>query len=233
MKNPLLLAVITGLLAPMLRAQTSPATPIQPASVKPAAYFRAMGVEFAPDGLFYQVGSNNVPLTIMPGMRSAPLGYSGSSPLVFFRQVPGTDGRITNQPVVAVNLSGTGSLPLLVFHKPVAANVPPVVTVYPEDGAAFPSGTVRILNEGTVPLVAKVDGKPLQIAPRSSKDQSASQDVFTVEISSVVAGREQLLFNANVGMVPGRRILFLVGPAPKEGAPVIVQRLLDSAPASR
>jgi hypothetical protein len=243
-KRPLTFIILQLLLAAVAMSQTPVASPAAPlpaskpaapagvlAPAKPTAFFRVIGMDYAPDGLLYQLGSNAVSLNVPVGVRSMPLGYSGANPLVFFREVNGADGRKSNQPVLSVDLSGAGSLPLLVFHKPVSPTTPPVVTVYAEDASALPAGTVRILNEGTKPLVAKVGGKPLAVPPRGLKDQAGMQDVFEVSISSSGPKGEEILFNSNVGIVPRARIVFLVGPQPKDGSPVQIQRLLDGTPA--
>lgn len=231
-KRKIAFIALQFLLVLAARAQSPVAAPSQASlsATKPTAFFRVLGLDYAPEGLCYLLGTNAVPLNVPVGFRSMPLGYSGANPLVFFREASGADGRKTYLPVVSVNLSGAGSLPLLIFHKPAAPSAPPVLTVYPEDTASFPAGTVRILNEGTTPLAAKVGGKPLAVPPKAFKDQGGMQDVFEVGISSSGPKGEELLFNSNVGIMPRARIVFLVGPVPKDGSPVMVQKLLDGAP---
>lgn len=206
----------------------APAAPV-PKQTPPAAYLRTLGMDCAPEGLLHQVGSNAVPLSVPLGIRSDYQGYGGENPLILFRQVNGTDGKISNQPVLSVDLSRGGKLPLIVFHKGAGPTSPPVVTIYPEDPSAFPGDTFRFMNEGKSPLAVRSGGTNLLVPPMDFRDLHGKAGVSVVEIFSISGTNSKILFNSNVGMRAGRRVLMIAGPPPVSGAPVIIQRL-DDAP---
>lgn len=185
-------------------------------------------MDCAPEGLLHQVGSNAVPLLVPLGIRSDYQGYGGENPLILFRQVNGTDGKISNQPVLSVDLSRGGKLPLIVFHKGAGPTSPPVVTIYPEDPSAFPGDTFRFMNEGKSPLAVRSGGTNLLVPPMDYRDLHGKPGVSVVEISSVSGTNAKVIFNSNVGLMAGRRILMIAATPQTPGAPIIVQRLNDA-----
>jgi hypothetical protein len=206
-----------------------PVPPNQPPA-KPAMQFRTLGADCAPDGLNYQLGSNAVSISVQQGNRSLPYDYTGASPLVLFRIVTGKDGKLVHQPVVSVNLSQAGTYPLLVFFKGKTPDQP-IVSVLKEDAVSFPAGTFRVVNDSGTPLSAAFPGGAIPVPPASTKDYHGKEGgIFQVGITEIDPTGPFLAFNSNVGILPGKRIMFLVLPASSPGGHVQIQRHTDGVP---
>lgn len=211
------------MLFPSLNAQTP--------STKPPAYtFRTLGVDCAPEGLHYLSGSNNITLSISRGMRSMPQAYDGASPITFFRTITGNDGHMTNIPVVSVDISRSGSFPLLLFLKGATDSAPPRVTVLPEDSSSFPGGTFRFFNNSANPLMVNFGASKLIVPPYAIANHKSESEVLTLEVSSQEPTGLRPVMRANVGILPDSRILILAIPSKTPGAPLELQRHADVVP---
>ena len=232
MKNrhpvPFILSFLILVFLPLFLVHPLKAQAVQPKA--PAYTFRTLGLDCAPEGLHYLSGSNSINLSVLSGMRSDPQSYEGVSPIVFFRTIPGNDGRMTNVPVVSVDLSGAGSFPLLLFSKGATDAAPPKVRVLPEDAAAFPGGTFRVLNNTGSPLSVSFGTSRMIVPPFSMMNHKSEAEVQTMAIASEQATGSIQVMRANVGILPNSRILLLAIPSKSLGSIVEVQRHSDSVP---
>lgn len=201
-----------------------------PAPTPPPMQFRTLGADCAPEGLNYQLGSNNVSIAVQEGARSAPYDYSGESPLVLFRLVPGSDGKPIHQNVASINLSQGGKYPLLVFFKGAKDPSVPLVSVLNEDARAFPADTWRVVNDSKSPLQVSFGGMTLDVPAFSSKDFKGKSEIMSVGITSLEPSGPYLAMNSNVGLLPGKRIMFLVLPSTQPGEYIHIQKHLDTPP---
>ena len=200
-------------------------------SAQPTMQFRTLGADCAMDGLFYQMGSNNVSVSIPQQMRSMPYDYSGASPLEIFKLITDKDGKPVHQKIASVDISQAGTFPLLVFFKGPKGPDQPIVSVLKEDAKAFPSGTFRIVNYSQNPLNASFPSGPLVVPRGSIKEYQGNEGgIFPVGISESTPTGSNLVFNSNVGILPGKRIMFLVLPPSQPDGHVQIQRHNDGAP---
>jgi hypothetical protein len=201
-------------------------------SPKQALTFRTLGADCAPEGLNYLSGSNTVALSVQLGARSQPQTYLGGSPLVLFRSIPGKDGKPIRVPVASVDISQAGTFPLLVFIKGPKGIDHPIVSVLREDAKSFPAGMFRIVNYSTNSLKAVLPAGPVSVAPTSIKEyQGKDGGIFPVGISQLSSSGSILLFNSNLGILPGARIMFLAIPPASPGGNVLIQNVSDAVPA--
>ena len=227
LRSFLLLGIVAGT---FLGLETSLAQ-VPASTPKAAMQFRTLGADCAPDGLNYQMGSNNVAVSVQQGMRSMPYDYTGASPLVLYRLVTGKDGKLAHQTVASVDLSQAGTYPLLVFFKGTKGPDQPLVSVLKEDAKSFPAGTFRVVNDSAVPLNAAFPGGALPVPSASIKDYHGKEGgIFQVGITEINPTGPFLAFNSNVGILPGKRIMFLVLPSATPGGHVQIQRHTDGVP---
>lgn len=220
----LLIALLASFLSfPRLAAQT-------PSGKLPAITFRTLGVDCAPEGLQFLSGTNTISLPVSQDMRSMPLTYAGESPLVLFRTIPGDDGRKTNIPVLSVDISNSGSFPLLVFFKGATDTAPPKVKILPEDASSFPGGTYRVFNNTAFPLLVAFGSAKLTVPPFAIGGHKAESEVITLEVNSLEPAGPRKVMRSNVGMLAPRRILILANPTGSPETPVELQRHYDTAP---
>jgi hypothetical protein len=102
---PFLVACLCGVLSQIHAAE--------PAG---GVFFRTLGMDSITGEIYYRSGGKDLAVAVDSQCRSVYYGYNGPlAELVFFRLVPGTDGKPVPQAVGSVNLSGLGKRPLLLF----------------------------------------------------------------------------------------------------------------------
>ena len=151
-----LLVVLAILLIPQLRAQTPPPNEF--------FAFRILGAGVIAEDLFYSSEGKIFAVRISTEMRSIYYNYTGPrGSLVFFRQLPGANGKLIRQPVAEVNLTGVGNRPLLVFiHHP---SVPGTYAVRPfsDNAKDVAPGGFRFVNFTTRTMALKFGQQQLLI----------------------------------------------------------------------
>jgi hypothetical protein len=199
-------------------------------SPKQALTFRTLGADCAPEGLNYLSGSNAVALSVQQGARSQLQTYTGVSPMVLFRVVTGKDGKPTQVPVLSVDLSQAGKLPLLIFLKGSKGANQPLVQVLREDPQSFPASIYRIVNDTTNSLLVEFDGNPLGVPPLSIRDQKANAGIISLGIKVKDVSGDYGVMSGNIGMLPTRRSLILAVPAANSNQHISIQNITETVP---
>ncbi len=172
--------------------------PLVQAEVPPEGVFsfRTLGAGVSIEGLFYSSGGKAIPVQISSEMRSVYYTYQGPhDKLVFFRQVPGPDGKPIKQPVAAVNLAGAGKRPLLIFlkHPTVAGTYD--VRPFSDSTKDVPPGGYRFVNFTLCKIAVVFGSQKLLIPPRDQlivkgekglASQSTEVKVFGVVLNDEV-----------------------------------------------
>jgi len=143
----IILSVVTWL--PLLSAQTPP-----PADEVFA--FRILGAGVFAEDVFYNSGGKAIPVEINTEFRSPYYTYKGPrANLAFFRQVPGPDGKLIPKPVGAVNLTGAGNRPLLIFVQQPNVEGSYVIHPFSDSSKDVPPGGFRFVNFTTRKIAMK------------------------------------------------------------------------------
>lgn len=141
----LLLAMVALALCCQLRAQTTPGTVYK-------ARFRGLAWNSVISDLNIANGTKVVPLTLLPNGRSGFYDYQGTDPMLFFREVTGTDGKLVAEVSGSIPLTEFKERTLLIFFsKPGVANQYNVSAVDDSD-AAIPPGCYSFINLSSLPL---------------------------------------------------------------------------------
>lgn len=146
-----LLLLVLSLIAffPLLSAQTSP-TPDETFA------FRILGAGVIAEDVFYSSGGKAIPVKINTEFRSPYYSYNGPrANLAFFRQVPGPDGKLIPKPVGAVNLTGAGNRPLLIFVQQPNVAGSYVIHPFSDSSKDVPPGGFRFINFTTRKIAMK------------------------------------------------------------------------------
>jgi hypothetical protein len=132
---------------PLLSAQTPPPDE--------SFAFRILGAGVIAEDVFYSSGGKAIPVQINTEFRSPYYSYKGPrANLAFFRQVPGPDGKLIPKPVGAVNLTGAGNRPLLIFvQQPNAGSY--VIHPFSDSSKDVPPGGFRFVNFTTRKIAMK------------------------------------------------------------------------------
>lgn len=150
------------------------------------------------NGIQYQNGDEVVTLRVGQEHLNGPYTYTGPSPLVFFRDVPGDEPGVTvRKPVASVSLDPLQTDVMLLFfpNKPSVESVSGKnsrelkVLVLENDFGSFPQGSFRIINLsqhdvgcilGNETLV--IPGKQSRLITSPAKDEDDIRVHFSMKI---------------------------------------------------
>lgn len=195
---------------PLLRAEAPP---------EGVFSFRTLGAGVSIEGLFYSSGGKAIPVRVSTETRSVYYTYKGPhDKLGFFRQIPGPDGKPIQQPVAAVNLTGAGNRPLLIFLN--HPTVPGTYAVRPFSDSTkdVPPGGYRFVNF-TTRKIAIVFGKQKlliqsgeQVIVKGEEGEASPSTevrVFGVVLNDEVRGIYSNIWEYN----PQNRSIVLISPS--------------------
>ena len=113
-------------------------------------------------------GAKIVPLNLLPNGRSGFYDYLGPDPVLFFREITGSDGKTLPQVSGSIPLSEFKQRTLLIFFsKPEAPNQYQVTAIDDSD-AALPPGSYCFMNLTKVPLKVKCGPSQGKVDPGQS-----------------------------------------------------------------
>jgi hypothetical protein len=151
----IVLSIATWL--PQVSGQTPP-------QADEAFAFRILGAGVSAEDVFYSSGGKAIPVRIETEFRSPYYVYKGPrTKLAFFRQVPGSDGKLIHQPVGAVNLTGAGNRPLLIFVQQPGLAGSYVIHPFADSSKDVPPGGFRFVNFTTRKIAMMFDQQKIII----------------------------------------------------------------------
>ena len=195
---------------PFVRAQ------VQPESI---FSFRTLGAGVVIEDLFYSSEGKVIPVPVSTETRSVYYTYKGPHDrLVFFRQIPGPDGKPVQQPVAMVNLKGTGSRPLLIFLKHPTEAGHYEVRPFSDSSKDVPPGGYRFVNF-TIRKIAIVMGQQKLLIPPGGQliakgEAENSTQSTAVQVFGVVLNDEVRAIYSNMWAYnPNNRSIVLISPS--------------------
>ncbi len=175
--------------------------------------FRTLGLGYSAQDLFYLKENKDVPLSITEDSRSQFFVQPGGTTLSLYRLTKNTDGEVKRQPVVSVELTKGGRLPLLLFSPGKTA---PVVEVLDDSLATFPAGSYRVLNRLGEEIRTLFGKSPATVPGRSDRviDGEKDRNGNTLFVQIHLAGKNppKLVFSNNWAFGAGLRTMVVVMP---------------------
>jgi hypothetical protein len=117
------------------------------------ATFRGLAWDSMITDLNIADGTKVVPMTLFPNGRSQFYTYQGTDPMLFFREVTGTDGKLVAEVSGSIPLGEFKQRTLLIFFKKPANQY--MVRAVDDSDAAIPPGSYCFLNLSNFPLQVK------------------------------------------------------------------------------
>jgi hypothetical protein len=205
----IVLSIATWL--PQVSGQTPP-------QADEAFAFRILGAGVSAEDVFYSSGGKAIPVRILTEFRSPYYAYKGPrTKLAFFRQVPGPDGKLIHQPVGAVNLTGAGNRPLLIFVQQPGVAGSYVIHPFADSSKDVPPGGFRFVNFTTRTIAMKFDQQKI-IIPSGEQvvvhgEPAKPNPVNPVKMFGVLLNDEiKLIYSNQWPYDPKMRGLVLISP---------------------
>jgi hypothetical protein len=120
------------------------------------ATFRGMSWDSVISDLNIANGASIVHMNLLPNGRSGFYDYQGTDPMLFFREITGTDGKPAAQIAGSIPLSEFKPRTLLIFFSKPSVPVQYNVAAVDDSDAAIPPGCYYFMNLSKTPLQAKV-----------------------------------------------------------------------------
>ena len=194
--------------------------------------FRGLSWDLVITDLNFAHGTKLIPMTLLPNGRSPFYEYQGTDPMLFFREVTGTDGKMNAEVSGSVPLAQFRERTLLIFfNKPAAANYYDVAAVDDSD-AKIPPGFYSFMNLSKLPLQIKCgtsQGMPPQ-AGRSRCEEIPPMGGALPASKSMPShrGATDHAYSNVLPFGPTTRTLVFVYQAPETGA-FLVKRIAEDA----
>ena len=179
----------------------------------------------------FQVGKNSrgKPAFVPPGQSAVQLYLKPEAPAVQTGQVTAAP-----QPVLLgeVNLPSTryGSVLLLLAASPDGKKIRGVAL--PDDPAAFPAHSLKILNYAPGQLQMRLDEKVTALKSGSSDaipypKVAKPGEKVAPSIPFALANADGIFFNGRIDAWEGSRTLIVIAPSEAEGKPPVIQSIID------
>jgi len=117
-----------------------------------SATFRGLAWDSGITDLNIANGSKVVPMILLPNGRSPFYQYQGTDPMLFFREVTGSDGKMTAEVAGSISLSEFKPRTLLIFFSKPGVPGQYNVKAVDDSDAAIPPGSYCFMNLSRVPL---------------------------------------------------------------------------------
>lgn len=196
-----------------------------------------------PNGVMYIPDPNEKPVTLQffSSDRSREYQYTGSNPLVFFREVEGPPDplrsnapRIQRVPVGYVSVPGGMRNAFFLFTPDGiwGPNTIPRfnVSVFDDGLRSFPAGHAIILNATGRTLFGKIGETEIGIGPGMSPPVQIDAEEFTVDVFGYEDGEATQVYFDRVLLGASQRVTILLLPSNRSGKPRVQRCLLYDPP---
>ena len=193
-------------------------------------HFRTFGASVGADDLYYNFKGVDTKVTITDSARSVFYDYAMKGPIVFYRLVPGPDGKPMHEDAAVAQITSTGECPLLVFVKTSDSTLHYTITVIPDDLKSFPFPSCQFINFTPADINAVCGDQSLKIMAQSTgliqlrlKSPGTTETRYTTLSSGTIQG-SGLLYSNNWVMRQTQRTLVFIVP---QGDGLQVTRIVD------
>jgi hypothetical protein len=214
------------------QAQTSAAVPPPGPDIK--IRFRTLGWDVDRDsGLYYSNDKKDSEVGFHSDGRSVFYDYKGPSLLIFYKYVDGPEGKQVQVPVAQADLRDVGAWALLIFFKDPKNPDLYQVQVLADDLQAFPAGTYRYVNFGSVPMKIRIGDQQANLVPSAVKNflvkPKGDMRVLQTTVSYDQPEGNVLAYSNNWAFFPTMRSLIFICSNPDRPGSYQVKRLAESA----
>lgn len=191
-------------------------------------HFRTFGWGVAPSDLYYESKGKDVRLAVYESARSPFNEHRKSETIVFYRLVPGPEGKLVREEAAMARISASGPWPLLIFMKSTDSPKRYRVVAISDDLKTFPIPSVRFVNLTPIELYVKYGEKAFSIPGKGMEtlDLEAAEKPETrfTTVQAIINGDVRMLYSNNWAVRSIQRTLVFIFP--QEGE-LGVMRIVD------
>ena len=201
-------------------AQDAPDTPGGVVKVS----FRLLAWDSVITDLNYAQGKKIIPVSLLPNARSSFYDYQGAAtdPLLFFREVPGPDGKPQAEVAASIPLSEFKARTLLLFFKTPAKPKEYRVQAIDDTDAAIPPGSYHFTNLTQVPLRVTCGSAaadiPAGVEQTLSGNPADGAAIIGMRIDAATASGLKHAYSNRLPFGKSTRTLVFVWQMPETGA---------------
>lgn len=207
-------------------AAVNAASDIQPVLVQNK--FRIYSMDANVEDLNYLLDGQDVPVSIVNQQMSPFYRTPKTRVIEISRTAKQADGSMKRIVVDKVDVSNSGTIPLLIATKVPNGTGAIKLSVIKEDLEVFPLGSFMVINRQPNPLELQLNGVPSSIGPLciSVLKPAAEKDRRTVMFQLYKLGGQmkQLLFSNNWAISNDRRTMVIIDIPIGQGIPPLINR---------
>jgi hypothetical protein len=193
-------------------------------------HFRTLGWQVAPNDLYFESKGKDIKLSVIESARSVFQLHAKAQSIVFYRLIPGPEGKLVREEACTANISAAGPWPLIVFMKSDESPKRYRTFAISDDLKKFPIPSCRFINLTTVDIYAKHGEQRLKVPVKGiekmdSKLTSAIEpEAIYTTLHAMIGNAPQMLYSNNWVMRPTQRTLVFIFP--QDGS-LQVMRIVD------
>jgi len=180
--------------------------------------FRTFGWMTAPDDLYFDSKGRNTKLSIIDSARSEFNDAPTVKKLVFYRLIPGPEGKPVREEAASVDISAAGPWPLLIFMANPDSPKRYQVAAVSDDLKTFPIPSCRFVNLTKVDIYAnygdqqiKVPAKGIELLDPRLKSATETETRY-IRVGMKTPEGPRLLYSNNWVVRPTQRTLVFIFP---------------------
>ena len=182
------------------------------------AYLQALGWQVAPDDLYYAFKGKDIKIEVIESTRSDFQLHAKGESIIFYRLMPGPEGKMVREEACTVNISAAGPWPLIVFMKTNESPKRYRAVAISDDLKTFPIPSCRFINLTPIEIYAKhgeqgltVPAKGVELINSQLKSKVEPQAIYTT-IHAMIGNAPLMLYSNNWVMRPTQRTLVFIFP---------------------
>ena len=182
-------------------------------------HFRTFGLQVAPKDLYFESKGKDIKINVMNSTRSVFQPHAKAETIVFYRLVPGPEGKMVHEEACTANISAAGPWPLIVFMKTNESPKRYRAVAYSDDLKTFPIPSTRFLNLTPFDIYAKhgdqalkVPANGLELLKSELKSTVESETRYTI-IKALKGNVPMALYGDNWMMRPTQRTFVFIYPS--------------------
>jgi len=185
---------------------------------KGLVHFRTFGWQVAPNDLYFESKGKDIKLTVIESARSVFQLHAKAQSIVFYRLIPGPEGKLVREEACTANISAAGPWPLIVFMKSKESPKRYRAFAISDDLKTFPIPSCRFINLTPIEIYAKHGDQGLKV-PAKGIELMNSQLTSAIEpearyttIHRMTGNGPIILYSNNWMMRPTQRTLVFIFP---------------------
>ena len=181
-------------------------------------HFRTFGWQVAPGDLYFESKGKDIKLSVIDSARSVFNDHAKTESIVFYRLVPGPDGKLVHEEAAVVNISAAGQWPLVVFMKTETTPKRYKAVAISDDLKTFPIPSCRFINLTPIELYAKLGDQDMKVPAKGVElldphlKSAIEPEARYASIHAMTASGPLMLYSNNWMMRPTQRTMVFIFP---------------------